>query len=54
MKSELHADPVMGHAKKGSTELRREKMHSDIAKYRGKSSSFRMARPKRKVLNRYA
>jgi hypothetical protein len=59
MKTELHADPAMGHAKKGSPELseearRRATMNADIAKFTGKSSDSSFRRPKRKVVNRYA
>lgn len=58
MKNELHADPAMGHAKKGSGELseaakRRATMNADIAKFTGKSSEASFRRPKRKVTNRY-
>jgi len=35
-------------------DARREKMRSDIAKFKGKSSEASFRRPKRKVLNRYA
>jgi hypothetical protein len=59
MKTELHADPAMGHAKKGSKELsdeakRRATMKADIAKFTGKSSEASFRRAKRKVINRYA
>jgi hypothetical protein len=59
MKTELHADPAMGHKKKGSAALseeakRRATMRSDMAKFTGKSSEASFRRPKRKVLNRYA
>lgn len=57
MKGELHADPAMGHAKKGSAELKeaaRERMKSEIKQYTGKRSDHSFQRPKRKVVNRYA
>lgn len=48
VKSELHADPALGHAKKGSSIMKKK-----IASYRGESHSFNLARPKRKVVSRY-
>ena len=47
----------MGHAKKGSPELKeaaRERMKSETAQYRGKSSTYSKNRPVRKIQNRYA
>lgn len=57
MKAELHADPAMGHAKKGSAELKeaaRERMNSQMKRYSGKSTTYDHKRPKRQVLTRYA
>lgn len=56
MVGELHSDPAMGHAKKGSAELKaaaRERMQSEIKHYHGKQSDRRSTRPVRKVRNRY-
>lgn len=57
MVGELHENPAMGHAKKGSQELKaaaRERMNSEIKNYRGKQSDHSSRRPVRKVRNRYA
>jgi len=57
MNAELHADPAMGHAKKGSSELERDshmaRQREDFKKYSGKSTTYDHARPKRQVLTRY-
>jgi len=42
MKSELHANPEMGHMKKGSS------------KYKGEAHNFDHSRPKRPVVSRYS
>jgi len=57
MKTELHAEPSLGHSKKGSLELseeakRRARRRADMAKYKGKASEASFRRPTRKVLNR--
>ena len=57
MVGELHENPAMGHAKKGSKELKevaRERMKSETQSFRGKSSDYSSKRPKRQVRNRYA
>lgn len=56
MKDELHADPAMGHEKKGSAELKeaaRERMKADMSHYKGKSNDYKRSRPVRKVVSRY-
>lgn len=40
-------------AKGVAMDAKHAKMQADMAKYKGKSSTFKMARPKRKVVNRY-
>ena len=51
MKGELHANPAMGHEKKGSAEL---KKREEISKFKGESHDYSHKRPKRKVVSRYA
>lgn len=48
MKGELHADPSMGHKKKGSPALKK-----DMSGIRSESHSYDFRRPKRKVVSRY-
>lgn len=45
MKSELHADPAMGHKKKGSP---------DLSRMSGEAHGYDHNRPKRKVQSRYS
>ena len=55
MNSELHANPKMGHAKKGSAELKkRAEMNAGVAKFKGESHSYSHMRPVRKVVSRYS
>lgn len=49
MKSELHSDPAMGHATKGSSALKKESPDQIIAT----SHTFDHRRPKRKVVTRH-
>jgi hypothetical protein len=44
MKGELHADPAIGHEKKGSDAMK---------KFRGESHSYDQNRAKNKVVSRY-
>jgi hypothetical protein len=50
MKAELHADPAMGHAKKGSAELK--KSAPNFKGMHGSASSYDFRRPKQKLLKR--
>jgi hypothetical protein len=52
IKGELHENPKMGHAHKGSDELKRQAAH-DMKGISGESHSYSHTRPKRKVLSRY-
>lgn len=49
MVGELHADPAMGHKKKGSVDMKRK-----MASYRGETHNFNHNRPQRKVVSRYS
>lgn len=53
MKTELHDNPAMGHAKKGSSELK-ERQRAETSKITGEAHSYSHKRPKRKVLSRYS
>lgn len=54
MNAELHADPSMGHKKKGSADLKKQKMNAGISKFKGESHSYSHTRPQRKVVSRYS
>lgn len=50
MKGELHSDPAMGHARKGSSQLR--KSTAKQTKFSGSAASYSHSRPKQKRMKR--